>query len=366
MAISYEKFASQISFFEFIKDEFTKIKFPQSEYRNELKILNNISNINELVNFLEKYPKLFDLYEGYFQLSTFTIAQYTNFLFDVQKLNYSDEHSLKNYLKHSCLNFENGEPNLKFQDYYKRFNGDNFSKCNFKRAVAAYVGYLQQSKMGDSRRTFLFEHISNNISTRVRIAEYLINQYNLIDYSKGKIIEKTLSLKRHAVDPKTFSGEYGSYRIEKVLKNNAFKELPLEYGRKLNLDENTKLEGFHYVKEGKIFSSQKDSKFKDKVFDFILLKNGLPFFLIETNFYSTSGSKIGINEAQYISLSNHIKDFSSSGYNLFFSWITDGNYWLSTSGMKRWNKIREHMNQELEILNYSLFEEYISKIKNLL
>lgn len=365
MEISYEKFACHISFFEFLEDEFTDIKFPQSEYTDELKVLKEISNINELVNSLERYPKLFDLYEGYFQLSTFTVAQYTNFLFDVQKLNYSGENSLKNYLKHSCLFFENGEPNTKFENYYKKFGGDNFSKSGIKRAVAAYVGYLQKSKMGDTRRTYLFEHISKNISTRVRLAEYLVNRYNLIEYSKDNLIEKTLLLKRHAVDSKTYSGEYGSYRIEKVLKENSFNELPLKYGRELNLDGDITLEGFHYVREAKIFSSQKDSKFEDKVFDFILLKNGSPFFLIETNFYSTSGSKIGINETQYISLSQDIKSFSSSEYNLFFSWITDGNYWLSTSGMKRWNNIRKDLEQELEVLNYSLFEEYIPKIKNL-
>jgi len=365
--IKYEEFASNISFFEFLEEEFTEIKFSRDEYAKEFNLVNKIKSINDLAKYLEYYPKLFDLYESYFQISTFSVAQYTNFLFDVQKLNYYDEISLSTYCKNSCLQYENGEPNKKFQYYYNKTGNKEFNKYTFKKAVAEYINCLQKSTMGDKNRKYLLDHISKNITTRARIAEYLVNKYNLIEHSTENLIEKSLLLKRHQVDPKSFSGKYGSYRIEKCLNDNGFTKLSSEYTKTLDLKEKRELNGFHYVREAKIKSSERDVEFGNKVFDFILLKDGTPFFLIETNFYSTSGSKIGINEREYISLARDIKEFSNSNENkLFFSWITDGNYWLSTGGMKKWESIRTKLDGDFEILNYSLFEKYISEIRNLI
>ena len=367
MKITYKDFASNISFFEFLEEEFTKYKFPRQKYETELELINGIKNINDLAKSLEKYPKLFFLYEGYFQLSTFSVAQFTNFLFDVQKLNYDNEKSLENYSKSSCFQYENGESNEKFKYYYDKVKDESFSKYSFKKAVANYINYLQNSKIGDTRRVYLLKHISKNISTRVRIAEYLINRYNLLEHSTENLIEKTLLLKRHSVDSKSFSGQYGSYRIERCLKESGFTKLPANFENTLDLGVKRNLDGFHYIREAKISSTIKKLSFDNKVFDFILLKNGTPFFLIETNFYSTSGSKIRINEGQYIELSENIKSFSTSQANrLYFSWITDGNYWLSTGGLKRWKKIRKKLDMEYEMLNYSLFEKNLSEIKNLI
>lgn len=367
MSIKYKEFASEISFFEFLEEEFSENAFPQKNYIEELELLNKIKNINDLAKSLELYPKLFDLYESYFQISTFSVAQYSNFLFDVQKLNYNDESSLNNYCKNSCLSYENGEPNKKFQYYYNKIGGEKFNKYIFKRAIAEYVNCLQKSKIGDKNRVFLLDHISKNITTRARIAEYLVNKYNLIEHSTGNLIEKSLLLKRHQIDPKSFSGKYGSYRVEKCLGDKGFSRLPSEYSKTIDINEERDLNGFHYVREAKITSSKIGVNFSNKVFDFILLKNGVPFFLIETNFYSTSGSKIGINESEYISLAKDIKVFSNSNGNiLFFSWITDGNYWLSTGGMNKWENIRKSMDGDFEILNYSLFGNYLPKIKNLI
>ena len=221
--------------------------------------------------------------------------------------------------------------------------------------------------MGDKKREFLLNHISKNITTRARIAEYLVNRYNLIEHSTEDLIKKSLLLKRHQADSKSFSGKYGSYRIEKCLNDKGFSKLPSEYSKTLDLEEERDLKGFHYVREAKIANGKNVVRFGKKVFDFILLKDGIPFFLIETNFYSTSGSKIGINEREYISLSKDIKTFSNTNiHKLYFSWITDGNYWLSTGGMKKWENIRKILDDDLEILNYSLFEKHISEIRNLI
>jgi hypothetical protein len=366
MKITYEDFASESSFFEFQEEEFGEIMFPKDKYLKELSLVNKIKNINDLAKNLETYPKLFDLYEGYFQLTTFSVAQYTNFLFDVNKLNYNDEKTLEIYCENSCLKYENSEPNNKFSYYYNGINSDTFSKYKFKRAIAGYTNYLQKSKMDKPKRIFLLNHISKNITSRTRIAEYLVNRYNLAQHSAGKLIEDTLLLKRQPVDAKTFSGRYGSYRIEKALNESGFAPLSTKYGKVLTLENRVKAEGFYYVREAKINSSEEELEFKNKVFDFILLKNGKPFFLIETNFYSTSGSKIGINEDEYIKISKQINSVADkNNWGLYFSWITDGNYWLSTTGMNKWEKIRLQLTKDYEILNFSLFSKYLKEIKKI-
>ena len=169
------------------------------------------------------------------------------------------------------------------------------------------------------------------------------------------------------MDPKGYSGRYGTYRIEKVLKNNGFNDLDENIKRKFNIDEKLNMKGLHYVREANVYNTNGTIPFYKKKFDFILFKDGQPFFLIETNFYSTNGTKIGINKGEYIELSRSIKEFSTKNRNqLFFSWITDGNYWLSTQGKNTWEEIRKSMKDDYEMLNYSLFEKCIRQIVNLI
>lgn len=366
MLVSYKDFAEEISFFEFREKEFGNNIFSKEIYQKELEEINHVSNIGDLVRVLEEFPKIFDLYEGYFQNSTFTIAQYTNFLFDVNKLNYLDKDLLKSYLINSCLNYENGIINEKFMNYYSKISNEGFSKYEVKKAIADYVCYLQGSSIDDKKRELLYKHIKNNITTRTRIAEYLITSYDLAKHTEYGSIEKSLLLKRSPLDPKAFSGRYGTYRIEKIIKDFGFKELASELKKEISTLNPINFEGLSYIKEAKLYDLGDASKLSNKVFDFILLKDGAPFFLIETNFYSTQGSKIGINEGEYISLSKEIKDFSTNNKRkLYFSWITDGNYWLSTGGKGRWERIRQEMDYEFEILNYSLLEKYLPEITKL-
>ena len=84
------------------------------------------------------------------------------------------------------------------------------------------------------------------------------------------------------------------------------------------------------LKNNKIFCTEryidKIIKVKDnklKKFDLIIFKDSNPKYLFETNFYSTAGTKIGINQNEYIDLNNYIKKKFG---NFKFYWLTDGNY----------------------------------------
>ena len=96
----------------------------------------------------------------------------------------------------------------------------------------------------------------------------------------------------------------------------------------------------------------KDSKLKK--FDLIIFEDSKPKYLFETNFYSTAGTKIGINQNEYIDLNNYIK---KNFGNFKFYWITDGNYWLTTQGKVRFLNLLNHFDK---IFNINIFAEDVN------
>ena len=115
------------------------------------------------------------------------------------------------------------------------------------------------------------------------------------------------------------------------------------------------------LKNSKLFCTEryidKIIKIKDnklKKFDLIILHDNKPKYLFEINFYSTEGTKIGINQNEYIDLNNYIKENFRS---FKFYWITDGNYWLTTQGKKRFLNLLKYFDK---ILNINTFAEQIN------
>ena len=82
-----------------------------------------------------------------------------------------------------------------------------------------------------------------------------------------------------------------------------------------------------------------------------------PKYLFEINFYSTEGTKIGINQDEYVALHNNIKQNFKG---LEFHWITDGNYWLTAQGKKRFVNLLNYFGM---IFNINLFMENINNFK---
>jgi len=118
------------------------------------------------------------------------------------------------------------------------------------------------------------------------------------------------------------------------------------------------------IGNGKIFCTEryiegitkpKDSK--PKKFDLVIFSDYKPKYLFEMNFYSTEGTKIGINQNEYIDLNANIKknfrDFK-------FYWITDGNYWLTSSGKVRFLNLLKYFDK---IFNINIFTEHLRAFK---
>lgn len=90
-----------------------------------------------------------------------------------------------------------------------------------------------------------------------------------------------------------------------------------------------------------------------KKFDFVIWGKNATYF-IESNFYTSGGSKLNETARAYQDLALRFKTFSSYK----FIWITDGQGWLSAK-----NKLQEAY-KSVEIYNLSNINDFIQKVKN--
>jgi hypothetical protein len=365
----YIDFASKISFYEFLISEFKKPHFKTRDYEKELILLKKDINIEYLTEILGTTPKIIDIFEELFQLKRFTNAQYINFCFDVHILNNYEQDLVLKYIKTRVFKFENGSKNKSFLDIYNQLVGDDESKnegiiFNVKRAIIDYIEKCQ------SKREVFYSHLQNSIDSRLRIAKYLIEHLNADAYLKTVNLEKFLDIKRHPIDTKGLHGKFGIIKISKILEEGGFinidsdipdKILPM---KKVILGKESKND-FSYLREKAIKGISKRKDKKPKVFDFLLLYKGNPKVLVETNFYTTSGTKIGINQGEYVDLLQDVsKTNAKENTNFLFLWVTDGNYWLTKDGENRFNNLkRNYFKDELELLNYNLLKVNLGKIK---
>lgn len=380
----YVEFASNIHFYEFLQDEFREPHFKLKNYSLEINKLDGKTSwdVKTLSNFLRTHPKSFDIFQEIFQLTRFTNTQLTHFLFDVALLNSPNKNILKDYLikniggdeyfyKIYITELKKNKIKIDYNNLVKAIDEnevlfDSFIWI-FKSVVSKYV--LDSVAKAELLHNRLSKDIFGDVSERT--AKYLIDNLRLNNILKGIDIKEFLLNKRIGIDTKSIHGKFGNLKIRKILekhklingddifKNLGIKKLPpkltcpqLEkYANKVIFVTEKYLEGVHKRKDNKL-----------KKFDFIILYNLKPKILIETNFYSTSGTKIGINQGEYVDLKQDIEKLSD---NYLFLWITDGNYWLTNDGHSRLLHLYTYFGEQ--ILNYNLFDkkllELIEKIQ---
>jgi len=351
----YLEFASNVSFFEFLQEEFKPPHFDTNEYVEEIERLSSKERWDtvELSSFLREYPKSFRIFEEIFQLARFTNAQLIHFLFDTKILNNPDRNKLLEYLKKNLhhdeffmdtfikqskktglTSFNNAEEVTDFLEESEDLESQNYLILLLKATVANYI------ESASKNPEVIQNRLSNPNFTDVaeRTAQYIINNLHLNQVLKGIRIKEYLENKRIPLDTKSIHGNYGKIRITQTLEKHL-------------------REKFAYATERYVEGVVKREN-KPKKFDFILIYDLKPKIVIETNFYSTSGTKIGINLNEYLALNEHI--LKEHGQ-LTFLWITDGNFWLTTSG-KNYLEILYHSFGD-RILNYNLFDKRLEELK---
>lgn len=126
------------------------------------------------------------------------------------------------------------------------------------------------------------------------------------------------------------------------------------------IDDIKIIEEANFSKIKSLFNKDISKLLKDvksnKRFDFVVMNKHDHLFLIETNYYGSSGSKLNETARSYTKLSQDLKNTQ----NISFIWITDGKGWLSTKKnlLEAYNEI-----QHLYTI-YDLEQKTLSKIIN--
>jgi hypothetical protein len=222
--MNYIEFASKISFFEFLQDEFKPPHFNVDKYKEEIGFLNRDVNVEYIIDILGSNPKVIDIFEELLQLKRFTNTQYINFCFDVNTLNNAEESLVLRYVNEGIFKFENGIYNDDFAHIYKELSGEQTFEGKerifyTKRTIVRYVNKVVQ------RKGILYNHLKNSIGARFRVARYLIENLYADDLLSAVKLEMFLRQKRHPVDTKGLHGKFGTLKITKIFKNNKIRDV---------------------------------------------------------------------------------------------------------------------------------------------
>jgi type II restriction enzyme len=168
-------------------------------------------------------------------------------------------------------------------------------------------------------KTFEFDSNKNSVSDYIMllektgIKELLENKIisTLYDYVLG--VEAGINTNAR----KNRSGK----EMEKLVKSYLQKDL----GCKILSQVNSKQIAEQFRNTSLLSAELVTKKNKDKKFDFAFESNNT-LYVIECNFFSSSGSKLAATVGQYIELNDKIKKFN----NVNFIWFTDGKGWLES------------------------------------
>ena len=368
----YIDFASKVSFLEFIQDEFRRANIPVREMDKEISLLvaKKQWSITDLSDYVKENPRSFIIFQEIYQLLRFTNAQLIHFVFDIAKLNSLNIDAIYEYmiLNLKCdvefrkIYLNTIKRNLEYEEFIAKIEqyDKKYLIAIFKFAVSKYITKIvRKFSILEARITKSeFEDFS------IRFSNYLLNNLKLNETLATINVEKFLQNKRIPIDTKSLHGNYPKIKIIKILESKGYTNIDDILSnngiRTLKHDLQQQISTF-LINNEKIFCTEryiegiiKAKDNKPKKFDLIIFRNHKPKYLFEMNFYSTEGTKIGINQNEYIDLNNYIqKNFSD----FEFYWITDGNYWLTTQGKTRFLNLLRYFDK---ILNINIFAEYLN------
>lgn len=371
----YIAFASRISFLEFIQEEFRDANIPVDELGDEIDVLSSKKqwNIADLSEYIRQYPRSFTIFQEIFQLLRFTNAQIIHFLFDIEKLNTRNQDATLEYMVLN-LKYDNEfrgcylkeyNPKITYEMLMNKIDAHDipYLIAIFKCSVTKYIKKVAQNPALFEKRISKKEFEDCTI----RFAHYLLKNLMLNNTLESINLKTFLKYKRIPLDTKGLHGNFTKIKICKILEDNDFQNIDDILNRKgiktLSSDLRDQLD-IQMISAKKVFCTERYIKGvikpKDetpKKFDIVILRDFKPTYVFEMNFYSTEGTKIGINQGEYIDLNNHIKEKFPG---LKFYWITDGNYWLSPDGKKRYKRL---LNYFEKILNINTFQDQIASFR---
>lgn len=233
---------------------------------------------------------------------------------------------------------------------------DNFVLATFKKAVSRYLGSQEDCwKLWEAR-------IRVDSSVRKRIAGFVVNYEDFVLLLKEKAVLSALTRSLRIVNvevEKQEKGKQGSKRLQEVLVGAGF----IEKGIRVDID---KLTNELQLSSEYEYLSEVPWQAQNKKFDFVLVRNGKIGFVVETNYFTTSMSKIG----EVVEHFKGLKKACRNKYRLLY--VTDGIGWFNL--MKKVTEMLQFEQEEMTIeptevpylLNLEQFKREMNEIKKLM
>jgi len=354
--------------------------FLQEIFENEQNFWKMVDTLQNLkgkysseADLIEKIAQLLNQDSRYFLVLAhlhrqlrFTNLELIHFFFDREKLD--DLQYYSDLLKKDEVfrkRFEKTISSKKWNSYVGTLDPKSLDKdmllASFKKAMTNYLKSEKECWSLWSAR------IKSDPSVVQRISEFVVKKEDLKKLIETDSVKNSLLRSLRTVNVEILKrerGEYASGKVKEILENAGFVFEPYPKAKDVkDLESAIKDTSLMGKKSDLIYTSEKLWKEQDKRFDFVLISKNRIQFVIETNYFTTSMSKIREVVRHFIEL----KKACRNKYRLIY--ITDGMGWFGLA--KDVKKMLEFETEELNVepsripflMNLEMFKQNMDTIR---
>jgi len=323
--------------------------------------------IKKVAQLLNRDPRNFLVLAHLHRQLRFTNVELTHFIFDRHRLNDLEYfYHLLNTDSTFKKQFEKVIKSTNWTKYVGSLNAEKPEKnvllASFKKTLTSYFGSEKSCWILWKAR------IENDPTVSYRIAEFLIKKEDLKKLIETDSVINALKRSLRTVNVEILKrerGEYGTRKVREILEFNGFVYEPYSQFKDIeDLENFLKTQSLLTEPNEYIYTTEKLWKREDKRFDFVLIFKNKVRFVIETNYFTTSMSKI----REVIHHFMELKKACRGKYKLIY--ITDGMGWFGLAkDVKRMLEFeieeqKKESSQVRFLMNLEIFRQNIDLIKN--
>jgi len=342
------------------------------KYANRLQALRDSASnssrfIDSVASLLSEDPLYFLVLMHLHRQIRFTNLELVNALFERDKLN--DVGYYRWLLEHDTTFAEvvaNVSKSKTWHDYLgvvgqsslegEAKDAEEASLASYKKAVTNYLGSEEKCwRLWESR-------IRRDSNVRTNTARFVVENEDLQDLVQEKTVLTALGRSLRIVNVelvKRERGEFGSRRVKEILEDAGFRHLEVK-----GIKDISEVSRLLPTSPDYLYLQEIPWKEQDKKFDFVLARRGRIGFVVETNYFTTSMSKI----REVVKHFRELKTACRGRYRLIY--ITDGMGWFNL--MKTVKEMVEFEQEEKRrepsavpyLMNLELFRRAIPSVRN--
>ena len=266
---------------------------------------------------IRKTPEYFLVFAHLYRQKKFTSAELVHFFFEGER---SDDLGYFRQIEAIDSDFRGAVERARRRGWLRVPTRDRVPGADlaaYKKAIDSYLGSEEQSwDLWKSR-------ISNDPGVVARISDYLVDREHLYEAIRsGAFVELLKHTMRgsSSEDTKLDIGAWNASRVEQEIRQAGFSRLPCGH------EKHSELRAFEDClsrsANGAWYEGELRSEKFDRQFDFALANKTGVKFVIETNYYTSAGSKIDKTVKDFKNLEPELRDSHPLIY------VTDGSFMI--------------------------------------